>query len=58
MRRRRTFTAEHKAEAVGVLRSSGETVTQGARDLDLTETAVRGWVRQAAVDSLRDPQGR
>ena len=57
MRRRRTFTAEYKAEVVGVVRSSGKTVTQVARDLDLTETAVRGWVRQAGIDAAHDPQG-
>jgi transposase len=56
-RKRRSFTAEYKAEVVGLVRSSGKTVGQVARELDLTETAVRAWVRQAAVDSKRDPQG-
>ena len=56
-RKRRRFTAEYKAEVVGLVRSSGRTVGQVARELDLTETAVRAWVRQAAIDGKRDPQG-
>ena len=56
-RKRRKFTGEYKAEVVGLVRSSGKTVGQVARELDLTETAVRAWVRQAAIDKKRDPQG-
>ena len=56
-RKRRKFTAEFKAEVVGLVRSTGKTVGQVARELDLTETAVRAWVRQAAIDKKRDPQG-
>ncbi len=57
MRKRRKFTAEYKAEVVGLVRSSGKSVGQVARELDLTETAVRGWVRRAVIDEKRDPQG-
>jgi transposase-like protein len=56
-RKRRRFTAEYKAEVVGLVRSSGKSVGQVARELDLTETAVRTWVRQAAIDAKREPQG-
>lgn len=56
-RKRREFTAEYKAEVVRLVRSSGKSVGQVARELDLTETAVRAWVRQAAIDAKRDPQG-
>jgi len=35
----------------------GKSIGQVAEELDLTETAVRAWVRQAAVDDKRDPQG-
>jgi transposase-like protein len=56
-RKRRKFTAEYKAEVVGLVRTSGKSPGQIARELDLTETAVRAWVRQAAVDQKRDPQG-
>jgi len=56
-RKRRTFSAEYKAEVVGLVRSSGKSPGQVAKELDLTETAVRSWVRQAAIDAKRDPQG-
>jgi transposase len=56
-RKRRKFTPEFKAEVVGLVRSSGRSVGQIAKELDLTETAVRGWVKRIAIDAKRDPQG-
>jgi transposase len=56
-RKRRKFTADYKAEVVRLVRSSGKSVGQVAQELDLTETAVRAWVRQAGTDAKRDPQG-
>jgi transposase len=50
-RARRTFTTEFKAETVALIQSSGKTLGQVCRDLDLTETAVRRWVEQAAIDA-------
>ena len=47
---RRSFTDAFKAETVELVRSSGKTIAQISRDLDLTETAVRRWVEQAAID--------
>lgn len=52
-RPRRRFTAEYKAEVVALCRSGGRTIAGVARDLDLTETAVRRWVAQAEVDAGR-----
>jgi transposase len=49
-RRRRSFTPEFKAEVVELVRQDGNTVASVARDLDLTETAVREWVRRADLD--------
>jgi transposase len=46
-RGRRAFTDEFKAEAVAVVRSSGKSIGRIAQELDLTETALRDWVRQA-----------
>lgn len=46
-RARRSFTPELKAQAVELVRSSGKTVGEVARDLDLTETALRDWVKRA-----------
>jgi transposase len=52
-RRRRSFTKEFKAEVVELVRQPGNSVGSVARDLDLTETAVRAWVKQADVDHGR-----
>jgi transposase len=49
-RPRRSFTKEFKAEVVALVRQPGNTAASVARDLDLTETAVRDWVMQADVD--------
>jgi transposase len=49
-RPRRSFTKEFKAEVVALVRQDGNTAASVARDLDLTETAVRDWVRQADID--------
>ena len=46
-RRRRSFTAEFKAEIVELCQRGDRSVGQVARDFDLTETAVREWVKQA-----------
>src|SRR5438067_10402454 len=49
-RLRRSFTPEFKAHTVELVRTSGKSIGQVCRDLDLTETAVRRWVAQADVD--------
>ncbi|WP_167739525.1 transposase [Streptomyces subrutilus] len=49
-RPRRSFTPEFKAEIVELCRRGDRSVGQVARDFELTETAVRSWVRQAEVD--------
>jgi len=46
-RARRQFTPKYKAEAVSLVRTSGKTLPLVARDLDLTESALRNWVQQA-----------
>jgi transposase-like protein len=50
-RARRHFTPEFKADVVRLCREGGESVGAVSRRLDLTETAVREWVRQAEVDA-------
>ena len=49
-RPRRSFTPEFKADIVERCRVGDRTVGQVARDFDLTETAVREWVKQAERD--------
>ena len=48
-RKRRKFSAEQKADAVRMVREIGN-LSQVARDLDLTVTALRRWVKQAEID--------
>src|SRR5689334_25246235 len=50
-RPRRAFTPEFKAEIVELCQRGDRTVGQVARDFDLTETAVRQWVKQAELDA-------
>jgi transposase len=50
-RPRRSFTPEFKADIVERCRRGDRTIGQVARDFDLTETAVREWVRLAEVDA-------
>ena len=49
-RPRRSFTKEFKAEVVELVRQPGNSAASVARDLDLTQTAVRAWVKQADID--------
>ena len=50
-RPRRSFTSEFKAEIVDLCLRGDRSVGQVARDFDLTETAVREWVKQAERDA-------
>jgi transposase-like protein len=52
-RPRRFFPPEDTAEVVKLMRTTGKTVGQVAREPDLTETAVRQWVKQADLDAGR-----
>ena len=49
-RSRRTFTAEYKAEVVTLYRTTDKSVSEIAKELELTVSAVQRWVRQAEVD--------
>jgi transposase len=50
-RPRRAFTPEFKAEIVELCQRGDRTIGQVAKDFDLTETAVRAWVKQAELDA-------
>lgn len=50
-RPRRSFTAEYKAEVVALYRTTDKTVTEIAKELDLTVSAVQRWVQQGEVDA-------
>lgn len=46
-RKRRKFTTEFKAEAVRLTKLGDRSIEKVAKDLDLTESALRRWVEQA-----------
>ena len=50
-RARRSFTPEFKAEIVELCQRGDRTVGQVSKDFELTETAVRQWVKQAELDA-------
>lgn len=45
------------AVAVRIVQQSGKSVTQVAREMDLTDSALRLWVKQAQVDQNTNAQG-
>ena len=46
-RPRRKFTDEFRADVVRLCQSEGESISEVSKRLDLTESAVRGWVTRA-----------
>ena len=56
-RKRRKFSAEFKAEAVRVVHESGKSVTEVARELDLTASSLSAWVKQTEIDAGRGTNG-
>ena len=50
-RPRRSFPDEYKAQVVDLCRSGERSVGAVAKDLDLSETAVRRWIAQAEIDA-------
>jgi transposase len=56
-RPRRQFAEEFKASAVRLVLDEGKTVGAAARDLDLTETALREWVKRARADRTHGRTG-
>ena len=55
-RKRRKFTPKQKADAVRLVRETGN-LCQVARDLDLTESSLRNWLKQADIDDGRGRPG-
>ena len=56
-RKRRKFTTQFKAEAVRLCNVGDRSIGQIATELDLTETALRAWVKRAEVDAGEGPPG-
>ena len=47
----RPYPATFRAEAVELVRSSGQAIRVLAADLGIAEQTLRNWVRQAAIDA-------
>lgn len=56
-RKRRQFTAEFKADAVRLVTTGSKTIAEVTKQFDLTETALREWVRRAETDAGKGPPG-
>ena len=56
-RPRRSFTDEFRAGAVRLVLDQGKTIPQVARDLDLTQSALRTWVERARADRTKGKTG-
>ena len=56
-RTRRIHSREFKTETVKLVREGGRAVSQVARDLDLSDSLIRIWLRQAEVDDGKGPAG-
>jgi transposase len=54
-RKRGAFTPEFKAEAVRLAKAGNRSISQVAKDLDLTETALRAWIKVADLDPGTSP---
>jgi transposase len=44
------FTDDQKAEAVNIVKQSGKLVNQVAKEMGLTESDLRKWVKQSLID--------
>ncbi len=56
-RKRRAFSPEYKAEVVKLVQDAGGSIRQVSRDLGLSESAVRNWVRRSEIDAGNGPEG-
>jgi transposase-like protein len=56
-RPRRRFDEDFKAQAVRLVLDEGKSVGSVAKDLDLTETALREWVKRARADRTHGKTG-
>ena len=56
-RARRSFTDEFKAGAVRLVLDEGKTVSQVGRDLDVAQSVIGNWVKQARADRSNGKTG-
>ena len=56
-RKRRKFTPQFKADAVRLVLTGSKTCAEVTKQFDLTETALREWVKRAQIDAGNGPPG-
>lgn len=56
-RKRRTYSTEFRAEAVRLVLEEDLTHARVARDLDIPESSVSRWVKQARIDAGQGQAG-
>ena len=56
-KRRPSFTSEFKAEAVKLTLDSEKPNSQVARDIGVSESALRRWIGQSEIDAGKNPTG-
>jgi len=54
-RTRPPYPDEFRAEAIRLVKTSGETIARIAKDLGVSDQTLRNWVRQADVDAGKAP---
>jgi transposase len=54
---RRSFTEEFKAGAVRLVLDEGKTISQVGRDLDVAQSVIGNWVKQARADRSNGKTG-
>ena len=56
-RKRRKFTPQFKADAVRLVTTGAKTIAAVTEEFDLTETALRAWVKRAEADEGKNQRG-
>lgn len=56
-KKRREYTLEQKREAVKLVRVSGQSIAQVARDLDIPDNTLWNWINLARIDVGEGPAG-
>ena len=50
-RKQRKFSPQFRADAVALVSTGGKTIAEVVKPFDLSETALREWVKRAEVDA-------
>ena len=56
-RKRRTFSKDYKNEVCVLIETSGKSIPEICRDMDLGPTAVQRWYKQYQIDQGKGPSG-